>query len=244
MVWCGPLHLVFPDDIWHMHAPTFNKWHKQQHQQKKKKKKKKKATLHILTHGAMRGCGLPSLMVCINDKICDIRERNVKIRSEILTTNIRSLGFQDIREWGTLWGLKLWSSGCSLGHWVWRSRRLGLANERNINFHIHICSIVCRHNFGRKAYIFARWLMVAFCNGQKWGQFVSSRATTHCVCVTNFIWHLTSNPKCSVTFLKTKMNVNWHLHFSFIVSCDILKNNNECQLKPIFTSRKHGKKEP
>jgi hypothetical protein len=32
----------------HMHAPTFNKWHK-----KKKKKKKKKKTLHMLTHDAM-----------------------------------------------------------------------------------------------------------------------------------------------------------------------------------------------
>jgi hypothetical protein len=61
-----------------MHAPTFNKWHK-----KKKKKKKKKKTLHILTHGAMQGCGLTSLVVCINDKICDIRERKVTIRSEI-----------------------------------------------------------------------------------------------------------------------------------------------------------------
>ena len=63
--------------MWHMHAPTFNKWHK------KKKKKNKKVTLHILTHGAMRGCGLTSLVVCINDKIRDIRERNVTIRSEI-----------------------------------------------------------------------------------------------------------------------------------------------------------------
>jgi hypothetical protein len=58
-----------------MHAPTFNKWHK--------KKKKKKKILHMLTHGAMRGCGLTSLMVCINDKIREIRERNVTIRGEI-----------------------------------------------------------------------------------------------------------------------------------------------------------------
>ena len=62
--------------MWHMHAPTFNKWHK-------KKEKNKKVALHILTHGAMRGCGLTSLVVCINDKIRDIRERNVTIRSEI-----------------------------------------------------------------------------------------------------------------------------------------------------------------
>ena len=33
------------------------------------------------------------------------------IRSEILTMNIRSLGFQDIRECVTLWGLILRSLG-------------------------------------------------------------------------------------------------------------------------------------
>jgi hypothetical protein len=64
--------------MWHMDATTFNKWHK-----KKNENKNKKVTLHILTHGAMRGCGLTSLVVCTNDKICDIRERNVTIRSEI-----------------------------------------------------------------------------------------------------------------------------------------------------------------
>jgi len=65
--------------MWQTHAPTFNKWHK-----KKKKKKNKKATLHMLTHGAMQGCGLPSLMVCIDDKKNqDKREGNVTIRSEI-----------------------------------------------------------------------------------------------------------------------------------------------------------------
>jgi hypothetical protein len=57
-----------------MHALTFNKCHK---------KKKKKKTLHILTHDAMQGRGLTSLVVCINDKFCDIREINVTIRSEI-----------------------------------------------------------------------------------------------------------------------------------------------------------------
>ena len=90
--------------MWHVHAPTFNKWHK---------KKNKKVTLHILTHGAMRGCGLTSLVVCINDKICDIRERYVTIRSEIWTTYNFSLGFWDIREWVTLWGLILRILGCT-----------------------------------------------------------------------------------------------------------------------------------
>ena len=99
----GVVHSTWPSrTMWHMHAPTFNKW-----------QKKKKKTLHILTHGAMRGCGLTSLVVCINDKICDIRERNVTIRSEIWTTNIRSLGFQDIREWVIIWRLILQSLGCT-----------------------------------------------------------------------------------------------------------------------------------
>jgi len=61
-----------------MHSSTFNKWHK-----KNKNKNKNKKTLHMLTHGAMRGCGLTLLVVCINDKFHDIRERNVILRSEI-----------------------------------------------------------------------------------------------------------------------------------------------------------------
>ena len=95
--------------MWHVHAPPFNKWHKRK---KAKKKKNKKVTLHILTHGTMRRCGLTSLVVCIDDKIRDIRERNVTRRSEIWPTNIGSLGFQDIREWVTLWGLIVQSLGC------------------------------------------------------------------------------------------------------------------------------------
>ena len=42
-----------------------------------------KLTLHMLTRGAMQGCGLTSRMVSINDKIHDIWERNVTIRNEI-----------------------------------------------------------------------------------------------------------------------------------------------------------------
>ena len=57
---------------------------------------------------SMQGCGLTSLVVCINDKFWDIREGNVTIRSEIWITNICALGFQDIRECVTLWSL-----GCS-----------------------------------------------------------------------------------------------------------------------------------
>jgi hypothetical protein len=64
--------------MWWTHAPTFNKWHK-----KKKKKKKKKKTLHMLTHDAMRRCGLASFVVCINDKFHDIRERNLTVRRKM-----------------------------------------------------------------------------------------------------------------------------------------------------------------
>jgi hypothetical protein len=95
--------------MWQMHAPTFNKWHKKN----KKTNKNKKVTLHMLTHSAMQGCGLTSLVVCINDKVYDIREGNVTIRSEISIMNVCSLGFQDIRECVTLWRLILWSLGCS-----------------------------------------------------------------------------------------------------------------------------------
>ena len=37
----------------------------------------------MLTHGAMRGYALTSWMVCIDDKFCGIKGRNVTIRSEI-----------------------------------------------------------------------------------------------------------------------------------------------------------------
>ena len=84
------------------------------HKKKKNKnnKKNKKMRLHILTHSAMQGCGLTSLVVCINDKVYDIREGNVTIRSEISIMNVCSLGFQDIRECVTLWELILRSLGC------------------------------------------------------------------------------------------------------------------------------------
>jgi hypothetical protein len=108
---CSPItyasvvHSTWPSlAMWWTHAPTFNKWHK---------RKNKKVTLDMLTHGAMWGCGLTSLVVYINDNFRGIRERNVTIRSEIWTTNIRSLGFRDIREWVTSWRLILWSLGCT-----------------------------------------------------------------------------------------------------------------------------------
>ena len=102
----GVVHSTWPSWVmWHMHAPTFNKWVKK----KKKKNEDKKVTLHINTRGAMRGCGLTSLVFCINDKIRDVGERNLTIRSDIWTTNICSLGFRDIREWLISWTLILQS---------------------------------------------------------------------------------------------------------------------------------------
>ena len=43
----------------------------------------KKVKLHMLTHDAMQKCGLTSLVICIHNKIHDIKERNVTIRNEI-----------------------------------------------------------------------------------------------------------------------------------------------------------------
>jgi hypothetical protein len=101
ITYASVVHSTWPSQaMWRTHTPTFNKWHK-----KKMKNKNKKVTLYMLTHGAMWGCGWTSLVVCVNDEFCDIRERNVTIRSEIWTKNICSLVFQDIRECVTLWGL-------------------------------------------------------------------------------------------------------------------------------------------
>ena len=72
LVWFTP-HLAFLGDV--AYACT-------NIQQLMMKKKNKKVTLHILTHGATRGCGLTSLVACIID-MYDTRERNVTMRSEI-----------------------------------------------------------------------------------------------------------------------------------------------------------------
>ena len=96
------LHLPFPDDVAYAYTNI----------QQVEEEEEEEDTSHILAHGIMPGCGLPSLVVTINDKIHDIRDRNVTIGSEIWTTNIRSLGLQDMREWVILWGLILQSLGC------------------------------------------------------------------------------------------------------------------------------------
>ena len=116
--------------MWRLHAPTFNKWHKKQ-------KKKKKKALQILTHDTMQRYGLTSLVVCTNDKIHDIKERKMTIRKEIWP--IRSLGFRDIREWVTLWGLILRSLGCTF-QWIVlllvsvKKRCKGLISLINLSF--------------------------------------------------------------------------------------------------------------
>jgi hypothetical protein len=94
--------------VWHMHAPTFNKWHK------KNKNKNKKVTLHKLTHGVMWGCGLTSLVVCINDKIRDIREK-CDNKEQDLNYGHPFPRVWDIREWMTLWRLILHSVGHIIG---------------------------------------------------------------------------------------------------------------------------------
>ena len=47
------------------------------------------------------------------------------------------------------------------------------------------------------------------------------------VCLTNFIWNSTSNPKCHVAFSKRKIYVNWHPHFFFKyhlnVTCSVVR---------------------
>ena len=110
-----------------------NKWHK----------KKKKVTLHMLTHGAMRGCGLTSLTVCINDKFHDIRERNVTIRSEIWTMNIHSLGFWDIRECMTFQGLILRSLGYM---WFWCGSENGCQKDMSFKREWTTCSKYDNHS--------------------------------------------------------------------------------------------------
>ena len=47
------------------------------------RRKTENKTLLMLTHGTIHRCGLISLIVCINDGIYDVKERNVTIRSEI-----------------------------------------------------------------------------------------------------------------------------------------------------------------
>jgi len=58
---------------------------------------------HILTHGAIRGCGLISMVVCINGKThnkeekCDNKEWDLNYEPPFL-------GAQDIRDWVTYKG--------------------------------------------------------------------------------------------------------------------------------------------
>jgi hypothetical protein len=133
LVWS---HSTWPSQaMWWTHAPTFNKWH----QKKKRKNESKKVTLHMLTNCAMWGCGLTSWVVCIDDKFCDIRERNVTIRSGIWTMNIRSLGFRDIRECVTLWRLILRSLGCMFT-WAHESTMDCASNIRG-NFSLEVLGL-------------------------------------------------------------------------------------------------------
>ena len=73
--WCGPLQLAFMGDVIY----TCTNIHLIAQEEEKEEEGEE---VHILTHDAMQGCGLTSLVVCINEKICDIREGHVTTRSE------------------------------------------------------------------------------------------------------------------------------------------------------------------
>ena len=85
--WCGPLHLAFSGDV--AYACT-------NIQQEAAEAEEEEDTPHIDTWRNVR-VWVDFFDGCINDKICDIREIDVTIKSEMWTTNIRSLGFGDIR---------------------------------------------------------------------------------------------------------------------------------------------------
>ena len=52
-----------------------------------------------------------------------------------------------------------------------------------------------------------------------WRMASSMHDHTQCVCLTNFTWCPTSNPKGHVKFSKTKSRVNWHIHL--ILKCHL-----------------------
>jgi hypothetical protein len=52
----------------------------------------------MMTMWFVRACGLKSLVICFDIIFFDIWEKNMAVRSEIMTENIHSLGFQGIRE--------------------------------------------------------------------------------------------------------------------------------------------------
>ena len=86
--------------MWHMLAPTFNKWHK--------KKRGIKIRRWHSPYRHMVQCKVVGWLLwwfALVTKNCGIRERNMTIRSEIWTTNILSLGFRVIREWVLIWML-------------------------------------------------------------------------------------------------------------------------------------------
>ena len=61
--------------------------------------------------------------------------------------------------------------------------------------------------------------------------FIKGRFTwgpKECVCLTNFIWCSTSNPKCHVMFSKIEMNITWHLRSLFEMSHECHMPNSIC----------------
>ena len=90
LLWSPLVHVVHSTRpspmMWHMHAPTFNSGMRSSN--KRRRRRRRHSTYWHMTQC---GCGSTSLVVCINARVGDTRERNATTRNEIWTTNIRSL---------------------------------------------------------------------------------------------------------------------------------------------------------
>ena len=93
----GVVHSTWlPWAMWHMQAPTFTSG--------RRRRGRIRRWRSTYWHMAQcEGVGWLLSWFALMTKTCDIGERNVTIRSEFWTTNIRSLWFQDTREWVILW---------------------------------------------------------------------------------------------------------------------------------------------
>ena len=103
LVWSTPLGLPRRCDG-HMHQHSTSDI---------RKRKRKRRCYSTCWHMALcEGVGWHLQWFALMTKFCDIREKNVTIRSEIWTTNIHSLEFRDSRECVTLWRFISRSLGC------------------------------------------------------------------------------------------------------------------------------------
>ena len=112
--------LLSPLLVWSTPLGLLGRWGISMHQHstcgiKRRRRKKKCETPHINTWRNAR-LWVDFFDGLQYDKSYDIRKRNMITKSEIWTTNIRTLGFHDIREWVILRELILWSLGCTYLH--------------------------------------------------------------------------------------------------------------------------------